>query len=304
MLADRIIQTLKFFDLQDFPLTALEIHRYLIADKSSLRKRLDDDFELQTIDDPPASVHLDTVLLQLSVLAGSGQISQINGFYTLPAREQLATKRLQSYLHGLRRERLIRRYVWFTKYLPFVRGIGLGGSQPLGLQKPTSDIDLLIITERRFIWLARTALTIYFQLFGVRRYGSKIANRFCLNHYLAEPGKLEAGHNLYAAMEYSRLLGLIQPVVIAEFQKQNHFWLKIYFPNLLLASPHVYRQPILQRALESLFNNRFGYKIEEMLSQWQKARIKTDRFVFTKSGELSFHPNSKQSQILLNFFGK
>lgn len=302
MLADRIIQTLKFFDLQDYPLTALEVERYLIADKAPLRKRLDEHFELQSTDNPPSSVHLDTILLQLTALTQDGKILQTNGFYTLPSRQHLVEQRLTNYRYGLRREKLIRRYVWFTKYLPFVRGIALGGSQPLGLQKPTSDIDLLIITDPQRMWLARTFLMGYFQLFGVRRYSHKIANRFCLNHYLATPREVDAERNLYKAMEYGRLRPLVFPAAISAFLQANASWMKIFFPNLKVSEISSLAQPRLQDWLEKIFRGGFGGWLEKLLGKWQGSRIRQDQFVFVRADELSFHPESKHTELLQGFF--
>lgn len=304
MLADRIIQTLKFFDLQDYPLTALEVERYLIADRLPLRKRLDEHFELDNLANPPTSVHLDTILLQLAVLLQDGKISCTHGFYTLPDRENLVEQRLLNYRYGLRREKLIRRYVWFTKYLPFVRGIALGGSQAMGLQKPSSDIDLLIITDPKRMWLARTFLMGYFQFFGVRRYGQKIANRFCLNHYLAAPREVDAERNLYKAMEYGRLRSLVFPATITAFLQANKQWMKIFFPNLKVLSIRDTAQPTAQRWLERIFRTRFGAWLESLLGRWQASRIRQDQFVFVRSDELSFHPESKHTELLQGFFGK
>lgn len=304
MLAERIIQTLKFFDLQDYPLTALEVERYLIADRLPLRKRLDEHFELQSTEKPPGSVHLDTILLQLTALIQDGKILHTDGFYTLPGRQHLVQQRLINYRYGLRREKLIRRYVWFTKYLPFVRGIALGGSQALGLQKPTSDIDLLIITDPKHMWLARTFLMGYFQLFGVRRYGHKIANRFCLNHYLAAPREVDAERNLYKAMEYGRLRPLVFPATVSAFLQANASWMKIFFPNLNVRSISSTPSPTIQRFLERILNGVFGAWLEKILGHWQGSRIRQDQFVFVRSDELSFHPESKHTELLQGFFGK
>lgn len=304
MLSDRIIQTLKFFDLQDYPLTALEVERFLIADKPQLKKRLDDKFELIDQVNPPSSVHLDTVLLQLSALVQDGKISQQNGFYTLVGRENLVMQRLANYRFGLYREKLIRRYIWATKYLPFVRGIALGGSQALGLQKATSDIDLLIITDPNRMWVARTFLMAYFQLFGVRRYQNKIANRFCLNHYLAEPREVDAERNLYKAMEYSRLRPLVFTQAINEFLKANLGWIKLFFPNMTVRESVIAKQSWLQRWQEVILKGSFGLWLDKQLSRWQSSRIRQDQFVFIRSDELSFHPESKHTELLQSFFGK
>lgn len=304
MLSDRIIQTLKFFDLQDYPLTALEVERFLIADKLQLKKRLDEKYELTDSANPPSSVHLDTVLLQLSALVQDGKIMQTNGFYTLLNRQHLVEQRLANYRFGLVRERLIRRYIWATKHLPFVRGVALGGSQAMGLQKATSDIDLLIITDPNRMWVARTFLMAYFQLFGVRRYQNKIANRFCLNHYLGQPREVDAERNLYKAMEYSRLRPLVFTHTINAFLRANLSWMKLFFPNMTVGQTGNGSRSLLQSWLEFAFKGSFGSWLDKQLSRWQSSRIRQDQFVFIRSDELSFHPESKHTELLQSFFVK
>ena len=110
---------------------------------------------------------------------------QKNGFYCLKGRAAIIDQRLANYIYGIKRERRIRRFIGGLRFLPFVRRAALAGSQAQGVQKSDSDIDLLIIVEPEFLWLGRTAVTAYFQILGLRRHGKKIANRFCLNHYLA-----------------------------------------------------------------------------------------------------------------------
>lgn len=304
MLSERILATLKFFDLQDLALTAFEIHKYLVADSDSLKERIDTQFELLAEQAPGTSaVHIDTVAQQLGELSSDGKIFERNGFYTLPHRSELVALRLKNYLYGIPRERLIWRYLKFTRYLPFVRGIALAGSQALGLHRPTSDIDLLIITDSRFMWIARSVLTVYFHVFGVRRHGSKIANRFCLNHYLSNIREVDVERNLYKAMEYIKLRSIVYPQALYAFQKANQDWIKLFFPNVTFEHPVTQSQTILQRWAEKLFDHRLGLWLEAKMAAIQKNRIKLSKFNFVKEDELSFHPESKHEKLLQRFFG-
>src|SRR5205085_4694244 len=123
----------------------------------------------------------------LQTLVVGGEVSQLLGFYSLPGRQGLIKERLRNYLHALPRERLISRYSGGFRHLPFIRGVALAGSQAMGDNKPGSDIDLLVVTDKRFMWTARVFITAYLQILGLRRYGNHIADRFCLNHYVAGP---------------------------------------------------------------------------------------------------------------------
>jgi hypothetical protein len=152
------------------------------------------------------------------------------------------------------------------------------------------------------MWLARTWVTMYFQILGNRRHGNKIANRFCLNHYLAKPKAVEREKNLYKAMEYGRLRPLVYPQTIQEFQKQNAAWIQTFFPNWEIKKQPDQEQSWLQKILESLFTNKFGQWLEQRLQDWQIRRIKQGEFIFVTTDELSFHPESKHENLLREFF--
>lgn len=304
MLSDRVLATIKFFDLQDYPLTAFEVWRYLVSEPKGLRGELDDQFELKSKPDliKPVPVHFDTVLGQLDVLVHDGQLLQQNGFYTFPENKKKIGQRLRNYRYGLKREQLIKRYLYFTRHLPFVRGISLAGSQALGLQRPTSDIDLLIITDTKFMWLARSFLTVYFHLTGTRRHGKKIANRFCLNHYIAAPREVDVERNLYKAMEYSKLRPLIFPGQTRLFQQANEKWIRMFFPNMQFYNFPKPKRSLWQRLIEPIFDNSFGLWLEKKIGEVQLRRIKQDKYIFVKDDELSFHPESKHEALLKGFF--
>lgn len=305
MLAERILSTLRFFDLQGLPLTSYEVHQYLVADSTALRDKLDIRYEMLSPNSPaPPAVHYDTILTQLHILTREGNVVARNGFYALPGKESLIQDRARNYLHGLKRERLIQRYLTPTKHIPFVRGIALAGSQALGQQRATSDIDLLIITDPNHMWTARTLLSAWFHIFGVRRHGKKIANRFCLNHYLANPREVDAERNLYKAMEYTKLRSVVGVGQIRKFQRVNSEWIRQFFPNVVF--PPVKSQPksSVQTFLEKIFTNKLGDWLERRLGTWQQKRIRQDQFVFVRKDELSFHPESKHTALLEGFFGK
>lgn len=302
MLSDRIFSTVRFFDLQDYPLTAFEIERYLISDKAYLKDQLNEQFELAEQSAHGMSVHFDTILAELETMSEEGDLVELNGFYCLPGREMIIAKRLRNYKYGLQRERRIRRYMRGVRHVPFVRGIGLVGSQALGLERSNSDIDLLVITDPEHMWTARVFLSAYFQLLGMRRHGKKITNRFCLNHYLSDIREMDRQKNLYTAMEYAKLRPLVYAPVMRAFQQANLSWINIFFPNVTVTEEVDDYQSEIQRFLESLIRPLSGKWLENILGSLQRGRIKEDKLVFVKEDELSFHPAGKHEQLLQQFF--
>ncbi len=305
MLDKRILATLKFFDLQNLPLTYLEVHRFLITDLDKCKELLDEQYELK-----PQShiahfeVGLDTVIEELDALINKRQVGQKNGFYYLPGRQSIVSGRLKGYTQAIEREKLITKYVGALRYFPFVRGVALAGSQALGLAKTDSDIDLFIITHKKFMWVARLLVTSYFHVFGVRRHGVKINNRFCLNHYMGRVREITEHRNLYTAVEYGKLRPLVFKGVVEAFQLANQNWINLFCPEALngLEDFVLPEAPKFQKFLEKIFNNQFGNWLEQQIKNKLLPRIRAEKYIVVKDDELSFHPNSKQEGLLIQFF--
>lgn len=301
MLKTRIISTLRFFEIQDWPLTLFELHKFLIVDIKILRARVNTEYEIIGEDAENERVNIDEVQNCLETECQK-EIENLHGFYCLKGKTELVKKRLENYSFGIKREKSIRKYAWITKFIPFVRGVALGGSQAMGKQAPGSDIDLLIIVHKDFLGLARGLVTGFFQILGVRRHGKYVANRFCLNHYLVGPKVITELKNLYSAMEYARLRPLVYGETVSAFQNNNAFWIKQCFPNWEPVLTLKTAQSRIQRFLEKIFTNRFGLGLEKFLKNWQIARIKKEKFILVENDELSFHPESKQDPLLSAFF--
>ena len=272
-----------------------------MPEPQKFRDFLDKNWELEKIPEL-AEITQASEILECLENEMADSVSSRSGFYCLKGREEIVSLRLRNYLNGIKREKKIRKHVKFLRHLPFIRGIALAGSQAMGEQKLDSDIDLLVITENKYLWLTRTLITTYFQFLGARRHGEKISNRFCLNHYLVGPKTMNELRNLYTAWEYAKLRPLVYYEATTQFQSANANWIKAFFPNFnpqaILSEP----QSSAQRLLEKLFKNNFGLFLEEKLKNWQLPKIRQEKFIVVQPDELSFHPNSKQQLLLDRFF--
>ena len=303
MLSDRILETLRFFDLQDYPLTLLEIYTYLLPEKDSLAGLLDAQHELRGAG--PAGQAALVPALAIAECLGRELAERVEchrGFYCLKGRGGIIRQRLLNYLYGMFREKRVARFARGLKWIPFVRGAGLAGSQVLGQQKDTSDIDLFIITDENRMWLARTLVTAYFQVLGLRRHGAKVKNRFCLNHYVAGGKALTKLRNLYTALEYAKLRPLAGAGAVADFQKKNQPWISGFYPNWQAPTAEASAASPVQVFLEKLFQGKFGGWLETRLKAWQLPKIRTEKYILVADDELSFHPDSKQEFLLKRFF--
>lgn len=287
MLEDRIIKTLRLFGIQKYAVTVLEVYRFLVLDGNAETEQ---------------SVTVAEVLMSLDRLQQADKVVQKHGYYALAGAEELFDLRWRGYRYGVWREKIIRRTMKGLAYIPFVRGVALAGSQALGLQKEGSDIDLLVITEPKWLWLPRTLVTAYFQMLGIRRHGDKVANRVCLNHYLSGAKTMSAGHNWYTALEYGKLRPLVGAAAVARFQEVNDQWIRTFFPHAVSIQAVTASRPFVQKLLEKLCTNVVGTYIERALGSWQGKRIRKDEpHIIVEADELSFHPKSKQDALLEAF---
>ncbi len=303
MLKDRILLTIRFFDLQDIPLTLLEIHRFLIGDIQQINLSQDERWELYS-DISEKSLAEFVSLAEVLICLNSecqGSLVSVYGYYSLPGREAISVERWKNYTFAIFRERRLKRFVPLLRHLPFLRGVALGGSQSVGQPKVGSDIDLFVIVEPGFLWLTRTCVSFYFQILGLRRHGKRVANRFCLNHYVAGAKAVGREKNLYKAMEYVRLRPLVYSQGISEFLNSNLGWIKIFMPNWE-TEQRVEEQSWVQKFLEKLLNNFLGRSLDKFLGFFQKIKIRQDEFTFVLPDELSFHPHSQHRELLAKFF--
>ena len=302
MLKDRILSTLKFFDLQDCPLTLLELHKFLLPETESLMGMLDDKGELignQNIKTEPVAISQIQDCLDKEC---QSEVVCLYGYYALAGRKNIILGRWENYFYGIKREQLIASYLPGVRHLPFLKGVSVLGSQALGMPRQTSDIDLLILVNANFIALARLFITAYFQIIGRRRHGKKIANRFCLNHYAAAEKVLTSDRNLYTASEYLKMRPAAGSQAVAKFQQNNLSWMRSLFNNAAPIVPSEEHKSAVRNFLERLLSGATGRFLERFVKKAQYSHINRGEFIVVSEDELSFHPNNRKQQLFEGFF--
>ncbi|MDR3642001.1 MAG: nucleotidyltransferase domain-containing protein [Candidatus Doudnabacteria bacterium] len=302
MLKDRILSTLKFFDLQDCPLTLLELHKFLLPEPEILTGLLDERGEIKN-DAGPASPQVNISQVQ-ACLENECQTEAccLYGYYALAGRRQIISGRWENYCYGIKREQLIAKFLPGVRHLPFIKGVSVLGSQALGMPREGSDIDLLILVDSGRIGLARIFITSYFQMLGLRRHGRKVANRFCLNHYVAADKILNSDRNLYTASEYFKMRPAISGRAVADFQKNNFSWMNRIFGNAPVIIPVDESVSVARNFFERLLGGKTGGFLERWVKKAQYGHINRGEFIVVSEDELSFHPNNRKQQLFNSFF--
>lgn len=286
MLDSALLNTIKYFDVQDHCLTLIEISRYLLH-----------------ADDNGIGISNFTAHEILKCLGSMPEVSSKKGFYFLSGRDSLVDRRLKNNFYASLRFKRAKKFLPFMRYLPFIKAVALSGSEAISNSREDSDIDLLILANTNRIWLARLCATLYFQILGMRRHGKFISNRFCLNHYAQHGKRLDNYRNLYTAVEYVSLIPFFGGKAILEFQQNNLDWINEYLCQPFFASYETIEASVFKKILDFIFSGWFGDILENLCKFLQLKKIKIQEGILILEDELSFHPGRKDWQVLRKFQG-
>ncbi len=183
----------------DYPMTAVEIHRYLEGLPASL-------VDVQNL------------------LTHNRQQSDRTSYHTLPGREKIIqmrrqreTRARQVWPHAVYYARLLAR-------LPFVRMVAVTGSLAMNNVTPDADIDYLIVTEHGRLWLCRALII------GVVRLAAQRDIILCPNYILSQNALHFPEQNLYTAHELSQMVPLAGLAVYRKMRRLNE-WTARFLPN-------------------------------------------------------------------------
>lgn len=283
-----IISTLAYFDIFEIPLNRSEISEYLLFKNSSERE-------------------IDLALNKIPILHTE------DGYYSLGLKKneyEEKFKRSKEYWQK------VDRYRFIFSVCPFIKLVCVCNSLCINDSNENSDIDLLIVAEKNRIFLARLFVTILSSIFGVRRHGNKIKQRFCLSFFVSESNldfkKIAIKpYDIYLAYWIKTL----QPIagdyqIYKQIMYENKNFLKIYFNNKITFKRKYYKkrnilEKLIKKNMETIFSVQLiNKKVREM--QLKRAGVKMHN-LSNKSGTiinddmLKFHDNDMREKIRLQW---
>ncbi|MFH2105273.1 MAG: hypothetical protein ABII72_03480 [Parcubacteria group bacterium] len=306
-----ILSTIVYFDMFDYPLTAVEIWQGLYKEVTSHQLRV-------------TSYSIWDVVRYLEDSKKIKKyIENKNGFYFLRGRQEIIQTRHQRYLIG---QPKWQRAQWITKKLrlvPFVRLIAVCNKIAYNNAGNDSDIDLFIIIKPGRIWTTRTLVTIITGLLGVRRHDRKIKDRVCLSFYITEKAmdleKLSATkpdtHFMYWITQIAPIFSLNETA--AAFWQANK-WVKKHLPNFTSYQGVDYQRQIIDSGLtsswrqtaEKILSGGLGNIIERKLKKLQlkkmsaktnSARWENNTNVVVSDDILKFHERDARMELRREF---
>lgn len=231
-----IVQTVAYADVFDYPLTAEEIHRYLIGLQASR-----------------AAVR--AALSTSSVLAG---LLARNGRYiTLAGRESaIETRRERAAVSSAYWVRAVR-YGRVLGGMPFVRMVAVTGALAMD-NVADADIDYLVVTEPGRLWVCRALVV------GIVRAAAMRGVTLCPNYFLSENALVLEERNLFTAHEVTQMVPIAGMSSYEHLRALNR-WTAEHLPNasgpprrLAVAEARGRRvRTVVEGALRSRLGGRF-----------------------------------------------
>jgi predicted nucleotidyltransferase len=214
LLADEIILTLFQASLFEYPLTREQARARL------LKKCSERDF-----------------LAEIEALKRQKLICEHNGYLSLVYRDiDICSFKQRQKISRQKREQ-IKPLLRFLQRFPLVSAVALTGSMAINNARADDDIDFLIVTAPKSLYVVRAAVTILSIFCGHKRtkkIGAAQKDQWCFNMWLTENNLCvpRARQTLYSAYELLQADFVIDKnEVRKKMWRENKKWLEKHLPN-------------------------------------------------------------------------
>jgi len=288
-----ILKTIAYFDIFQYPLTSLEVYKWLFL--------------------PEKNYTFIETLKTLDNLVLADQIQKKFGFYFLPQQSQNVKIRLERYYLAEKKFKIalfvIARLGWFSniKNISICNNVGYNNAQA------QSDIDFFIIIRAGHLWFSRLLITLITSILMLRRHAKEIANRACLSFYLADDHYDISDialnpPDIYLIYWLATLAPVYDQDSYLDFLKAND-WQKKYLPNFYPVKMSCRRRYVhsqnqfFKKINFKLFTFKTGGWLEKTSKILQRQKMKghfhsghTGTEVVITDSMLKFHENDRRRQ--------
>jgi len=181
-LSKAILRILIYFDLFDYPLTLMELGKWLNVDNADKTRIA----RIKNADDPQITrgYRIEDIAEALDQL--SDKVSSQDGFYFLTGRQSIIQTRLSRYNISEAKFKRAVKFIKVFSQLPFVKMIAVCNTLAYSNSSRSGDIDLFIITKNNRLWLARFLIVGLLKLLHVRPTKIKKQDAIDAAFFLAE----------------------------------------------------------------------------------------------------------------------
>ena len=299
-LQDAILKTLCYANVFDYPLTLEEITRWIIG--------------------PVDERRVNGRAINHALKRISPKIKQAKGYYYLKGNGRTVSLRKKRERYAKEKMAIATNVGKWLSYIPSVRMVLLTGALAMENADRNDDIDLMIVTRSKRLWLTRLLVLALVSLIAERRKPTnrtktqtqglrmelsslkdKVKNKICLNLFLDEDALAvpPAMRNLYTAHEVVQAKALVSKDHIAErFLKQNT-WVKRYLPKALDGEGRVGRIKHGGRKKRETAMTAAGDILEDMAYKVQTKVMESKRTTEKiEPNRAFFHPRNTSALVL------
>ena len=301
-LKESILGTLAYYDVLEYPLSLLEIHRYLVNPQ-----------RIYSISEPVGDISISSVLSLLDQLVKEGNISEKYGLYFLPGRDFVVQRIEREKISAQKWKRLLKIGYWFQA-VPYLRGMFVSGSMAIDNANEKSDLDILVITEPKRMYTSRMLLSFLASILRARRkrYDTEASNKFCFNHYITSDSLRISHESIYNGETYATLKMIFGSESLYQDFYRANVWINKYVYHFRPDEYDTLRKIQKNRFLlylakigEWILDSKLGDFIESRLKKYQQGRIRKNPATHASGGriiysdmELEFHPRSFERKLI------
>jgi len=279
-----ILQTIIYFDIFSYPLTLLELQKWL--------------WQLKEPD----------LLVLKNTIDHISEIKEKNGLYFLRNSEKNIDLRIQRY--NIAEDKFKKRWLYFKilAMMPGVRAIFICNTLSYSNSRSESDIDLAIIAAPQRIWTARFFTTVFAAFLHIRPTVKKTQDQICLSFYLEEEHldlekiKINNGQDIHFTYWLDQFFPIYAEDNVLEKFIHSNQWLKKDLPNSIGSYATYQRQiktgiafRIIKKFLSLFIFEKFYKKIQlKILPQHFKNIAQISNNVVLSDHLLKFHDHDRR----------
>jgi hypothetical protein len=240
----RVIQTLVYFDIFQYPLSKDDIKKFIGCHITN------PEFERA-----------------LEQLVSAGIVYKMDSFYSLQNDQQLANRRRKG---NYRAEKLLpkaKKIGAFLYQFPFVRAVAISGSLSKNYVEEKADIDFFIITQKNRLWIARSLM----HMFKKFTYLLGRQHLYCMNFYIDEGSPAIPEKNIYTATEIMTLVPAAGLPALKHFFEGND-WVRDWLPNYRPEEIKIPGKNSGKKRFGEWLFNKAGDWLDDNLFQWSTRR--------------------------------
>jgi hypothetical protein len=284
----KVINTLIYSDIFNFPLTDDELWRNIISNKKIERDSLK---------------KITKSLYKI--------ISYEKGFYCFKGKEGIIDQRLKRKKITQKKLQIARNTAHYLSYIPSILFIGITGRLCHMDADIDDDIDMFFITKKKSVWITRLMILAVLELLNVRRTRAdkKPQDKICPNFIIDETTLAlpHEKHDLFTAHEIINLHPLFTRNNTHHKFINSNKWITKYYANTSLEIPENTQQKRPKQYLVIKIINFFMMHpaVEYIGRKLQKTFMKKNTAIeAVLPNMLAFYPRDRRSGILKEFTKK